>query len=233
MRAVTIAITMFGVATAWGSWDGIVVAIQPKDHPPTITGVWILNEELSDNPTGPTLRGGFRDRERQGRGGGFGGPNGVGGGWGGFGGRLGGFGGRPDDDRPDPKKIKAMRKAMEAIRKAAEDLTSVPRKMIIVTLEDEVSLTYNDGRVVRLIPDDREHAGIAGTAMAVKRRTKWEREALTTQIKLQSRLKFEVKKTYALNLNGQQLTVTSRFEGDSLGDDEDRAFRCVYDRVSN
>ena len=50
----------------------------------------------------------------------------------------------------------------EAMQSAMEDLTTAARRMTVVETEREVLLTYADGRV-RLIPDDREHAGIAGT----------------------------------------------------------------------
>ena len=60
---------------------------------PGIDGVWVLNPELSDDPSG-RLGGSDGDRTRD-PGGGFGGrgPGGFGGGRGGFGGGRGGFGG--------------------------------------------------------------------------------------------------------------------------------------------
>ena len=123
-----------------------------------------------------------------------------------------------------------MREAMQA---AMEDLMTAARRMtIVVNDEDEVVLTYDDGRVVRLVPDGREHAGIAGNAMEVKRRTKWQGDQLVTQIELQARMKFELRQTYHVDPERQQLVVTSRFEGDRFDNEENREYRRVYDRVS-
>ena len=118
----------------------------------------------------------------------------------------------------------------EVMQSAMKDLMTAARRMTIVETEREVLLTYDDGRVVRLIPDDREHAGIAGSSMQVKRRTKWTGEKLLTRIELQSRMKFKLEQTYEVRLNGQQLVVTSKFDGERFGNDEDRELRRVYDR---
>ena len=84
--------------------------------------------------------------------------------------------------------------------------------------------------MVRLIPDDQEHAGFAGNAMEVKRRTKWVDANLVTQIDFQSRMEFKLEQTYEVCLEGQQLVITSEFEGERFGNDEDRELRRVYNR---
>ena len=189
---------------------------------PGIDGVWVLNPELSDDPSG-RLGGSDGDRTRD-PGGGFGGrgPGGFGGGRGGFGG--GGGGG----DRPDPQEMARMRAAMqEAIR----DLLAAPRRMTIVSTDDEIGLTYGDGRVVRLIPDNREHAGLAGNRMRVRRTTRWDGDRLVTDLELESRLPFRVEQSYEVRRDGsagRQLIVTSRVER-GRGSDGDREFRRVYD----
>ena len=118
----------------------------------------------------------------------------------------------------------------EAMQSAMKDLMTAARQMTIVESDREVLLTYDDGRVVRLIPDDREHAGIAGRSMQVTRRTKWNGEKLVTRIELQSRMKLKLEQTYEVRLDGQQLVITSIFEGERFGNDEDRELRRVYDR---
>ena len=118
----------------------------------------------------------------------------------------------------------------EAMQSAMKDLMTAARRLTVVETEREVLLTYDDGRVVRLIPDDREHAGIAGSSMQVKRRTKWNGEKLLTRIELQSRMTFKLEQTYEVRLDGQQLVITSKFEGERFGNDEDRELRRVYDR---
>ena len=118
----------------------------------------------------------------------------------------------------------------EAMQSAMKDLMTAARRLTVVETEREVLLTYDDGRVVRLIPDDREHAGIAGSSMQVNRRTKWNGEKLLTRIELQSRMKIKLEQTYEVRLDGQQLVITSTFEGERFGNDEDRELRRVYDR---
>ncbi len=103
------------------------------------------------------------------------------------------------------------------------------RRMTVVEGEREVILTYADGRVIRLIPDDKEHAGIAGESMQVSRRTKWDGEKLVTQIELQGRMSLEIEQTYEVLREGQQLVVTSKVEG-GRGSDGPRVLRRVYDR---
>ena len=202
----------------------------PQDAELVLAGSWVLNDELSDDPRG---RVGERDDDRArrpgGRGGfgggtgGFGGPGGFGGrGPGGFGGR-GGFGGGRDGERPDPERMAGMREAMR-------DLLSAARRMTIAGDRSEVVLTYDNGRVVRLIPDGREHAGIAGTSAQVKRTTQWNGETLEAEIELQARRKFTVRQTYEVQDDpdgGRQLIVTSRVEGGRRGGD--RELRRVYD----
>ena len=193
----------------------------------TIEGIWVLNQDLSDEMPRLSRERGDNSRGSGGgrRGGGFGG---FGGGFGGAGGGGRGGGGGGGGDRPDPEEMAAMR---EAVQSAMEDLTTAARRMTIVVNDaGEVILTYADGRVVRLIPDDREHAGIAGTSMEVTRRTKWQGEQLVTEIELQSRMKFELHQTYLAHPDGRVLLVTSRFEGDRFEDGENQEFRRVYER---
>ena len=175
----------------------------------------MLNYELSDDPRATLGNEGPQEQGR--RGPGAGGGRGPGGGGGG------GRGG----DRPDPAEMAEMREAMQS---AMKDLMTAPRRMTVVETESAVLLTYDDGRVLRLIPDDREHAGIAGSSMQVKRRTTWTGETLVTRIELQSRMRFELEQTYEVLVEGGQLVITSKFKSERFADDEDREFRRVYDR---
>ncbi len=233
MRVMTLPIAFLGFSALWASW-GVETNAQEPTRP--IAGIWVLNEDLGDEL--PRSLGNRPDNQRERSGIGGRGGGGFGGGFGGFGGGRGGGGrgrggpggGGRGDDRPDPEEMAAMRAAMQS---AIEDLMRAPRRMtIVVTNEAEVVLTYGDGRVVRLIPDDQEHAGIAGNAMEVKRRTTWQDEQLVTQIELQARGKFEIHQTYHVEPERQQLVVTSRFEGDRFDNDEDRTFQRVYERAS-
>lgn len=194
-----------------------------------LAGTWVLNDELSDDPRAG--RGGRADDEARRRGGrpGFGGgPDGFGrnpggfGGRGGRGGRLGGRGG----GRPDPEQAAGMREAVL-------DLMTAPRRMTIAGNAEEVVLTYNDGRVVRLIPDGREHAGLAGTRARVTRTTRWRDATLETDIELQAGRALSVRQTYDVQAvgdgNSRQLIVTTHVRGGRLRRGDEREIRRVYD----
>ncbi len=195
-----------------------------------IDGVWVLNRDLSDDPSGRLAGREDGDRGDPDRGGGFGGrgPGGFGGGRGGFGGGRGGFGGDRGGDRPDPQEMARMRQAM---REAMSALLAAPGRMTIVTTADEVGLRYADGRVVRLIPDNRDHAGLAGSSMQVRRKTRWDGDRLVTEVELDTRRSFRVQRSYEVRADdggGRQLIVTSRVEG-GRGGDGGGEFRRVYD----
>ena len=209
----------------------VVVCVMPlgagqvDEQHEVLLGTWVLNDDLSDAlPPRTEMSKGNRGRRGggfSGPGGGFGGPGG-----GGLGGRRGGFGGRtggrvPPEDR-------ALRRA--GLQEAIKDLTTAPRRMTIGGTPEEIVLTYNDRRVVRLLPDGREHAGLAGTSMRVTRVTQWDDATLVAEIQLDSEVKFEIEQNYRVHdgEDGLQLVVTSRFNGGPFGR-ETREIRRVYD----
>ena len=198
---------------------------QVDEQHEVLLGTWVLNDDLSDAlPPRTEMSKGNRGRRGggfSGPGGGFGGPGG-----GGLGGRRGGFGGRtggrvPPEDR-------ALRRA--GLQEAIKDLTTAPRRMTIGGTPEEIVLTYNDRRVIRLLPDGREHAGLAGTSMRVTRVTQWDDATLVAEIQLDSEVKFEIEQKYRVHdgEDGLQLVVTSRFNGGPFGR-ETREIRRVYD----
>lgn len=232
LASTTTAIAAIALSVVLGGVGALAAATnrtQASERLQNIAGIWVLNTDLSDDPR-PQLAGRERDdSDRPGLGGGFGGRRrGPGGGFGGrpgFGGDRGGFGG--GGDRPDPTDLARMRQGMqEAIR----ELTTAPRRMTIGGTDDEIGVTYANGRLMRLIPDDREHAGIAGTNMRVTRKTQWTDGVLVTEVELESRIAFTVEQSYEALVDdaaGRQLIVTSRFSGDNVEDDQ--VFRRVYD----
>lgn len=213
----TVAFVGFAILAVSG-YTMPVSATQADERQVAFLGTWVLNAELSDalRPRPETSGSG---RDQRGRGGGFGGRDG---------GRGGGFGGRGGDgDRANPRDVAEGR---TGIQEAMRDLMSAPRRMTISGTRDEVILTYDDGRVIRLLPDGREHAGLAGSSMRLTRTTRWDSVTLNTDIELEGRLRFEVEQTYEVR-NGEaskQLIVTSRFAGGPFRDEE-REFRRVYD----
>ena len=112
-------------------------------------GDWRLNYDLSDDPRGhpPTADGERHPRRPRDR----------------FGfqppydefGRRHGFHRRPylPEDR-DEEPIPA-----DEVREAFADLLTAPRRMTIEQRARDILLRYDDGRVVRLVADDRDHAG--------------------------------------------------------------------------
>ena len=212
----SLAIGTVAAVVLGGASDAAVAAAAAtgavQDPERTLDGSWVVNEDLSDElrPRPPRRDG---DDERRGRGG-FGRP-----GRGGFGGRGGGFGG-------DPEQAARMRADLQD---ALRDLLTAPRRMTIVTDPDEMVLTYDDGRVVRLIPDDREHSGLAGTSAQVTRRTSWRGTTLEAEIELQARAGIRVHQSYEERISDgrRQLLVTTRISGGRRG--REREFRRVYD----
>ena len=174
-----------------------------QDAALALAGSWVINDELSDDPRARPGELGGTDSRRRGAPGGFGGGPG---GFGGFGGRGGRFGGRREAP-PDPADMARRR---EAAQEAMGDLMTAARRMTIAGDADEVVLTYDDGRVVRLIPDGREHAGVAGSAAQVTRTTQWRGETLETEIKLESRIRFRVRQTYELQAAGDKRPAADR-----------------------
>ena len=114
---------------------------------------------------------------------------------------------------------------------AIGDLMMAPRRMTIAGTRAEITLTYDDGRIVRLLPDSQEHVGLAGTSMRVTRKTRWDETTLVTDITLKGRQgSLEVNQSYQFRDSevGRQLIVTSLFNGGPFGEEE-RELRRVYD----
>lgn len=146
-----------------------------------------------------------RDRERRGRGRG----------------RFGGRGGQG----PDPERIARMREAMR-------EAMAVTRRVTISGDRSEVVLTLDDGRVVRHIPDGREHADQVGSGAQVTRTARWRGETLEVEIELALRRTITMHRTFELQDGadgGRQLVVTSRVEGGRGRRGGDRENRRVYD----
>ena len=138
LTTVTVVGVLLGVSAGWTAASPGASGLAQEAGLPQ-AGTWVLNDELSDDPRAG--RGERADGDARRRGG----RPGFGGGPGGFGGRGGRFGGR-GGDRPDPELAARMREAMR-------DLMTAARRMTIAGDAEEVVLTFNDGRVVRLIPD--------------------------------------------------------------------------------
>ena len=197
---------MIGVAAVVLGLPGVGAGQEPD-----LSGVWLLNWELSDDPNEQTPSA-VGDGGRRGSrpGGGFRGP-------GGYGGR-GGWSGRPSDGNPpDPER---MARAREAIA----DLLTAPRQMTIEQNAREIRFAYDDGRYVRIVPDNKEHAGIAGTTEVI-RKAGWKNGVLVVEVRPDSGPK--VIHELELRLEGEQLVVTTTIE--PRGSQDEIRLRRVYD----
>ncbi len=199
---------------------GVAAAAQTR---PNLTGVWLLNYESSDDPRAQVPAGVGEDQRGFGRYGG--GGDGFGGGFGGGGlGRSrfpgGGRGTRDDYQRGDgltPEQV-------DALRVAIRDQLTAPRRMTIAHEPTEVLFTYDDGRYIRIVPDGREHAGIAGS-LQVMRKVVWRDGVLVAEVKFETDQK--VIHEIDLRRGGEQLVFTTVLE--PRGSQDEVRLRRVYD----
>ena len=96
--------------------------------------------------------------------------------------------------------------------------------MTITHDASEILFRYGDGRYVRLVPDAREHAGIAG-GTRVTRKVRWEGDTLVAEVKLESNQK--IVHEFELRLGGEQLVVTTTLE--PRGSQDELQLRRVFD----
>jgi len=168
--------------------------------PPTISGAWTLNKELSDAP--PRSDRGGDDGPARGDGARRGGSGG-GGGRGGFGGRgMGGGGGRMGNAPPaNPEETARKRDAVRDIMEPSDRLT-------IVQTESMVLVTGADGRTTRLSPDGKK---IKDDNTGVERKTKWDGGKLVSEIGGLGPGKMT--QTFAVDPESHQLRVSVQMEG--------------------
>ena len=182
-----------------------------------LAGDWRLNYDLSDDPRGhpPTASGERHPRRPPDR-----------------------FGFEPPYDehgrRYGPYRQPYLRDETDAdpiladnVREAFADLLTAPRRMTIVQRARDLVLRYDDGRTVRLVPDDRDHAGLAGPGVRITRKAGWDGASLRAEIRLPSAPKL----THVLEtvLDGERLVVTTRVE--PRGRYDGLEVRRVYDRA--
>ena len=182
---------------------------------PDLGGDWILNYELSDEPRKQVpAEVGEAPRGR--------GP--TGGGFGGFGG--GGFGSGGGRNSSDRRGEGPSVQDIDEFRRAVGDQLTAPRRMTIVQGEREILFTYDDGRYVRIVPDGKEHAGIAGRSQ-VTRKVRWQGQALFAEVKFETDQK--IFHQLELRHDGEQLVVVTILE--PRGAQDEVRLRRIYDRT--
>ncbi len=198
------------VALAAVALSGSQPARSEEPEPrPDLSGTWVLNEELSEDPR-EKMQEAMSER---GRGGGFsarGGAGGFGGrgGGGGFGSRGGGGGTRGRGDSADDK--------MRARAEAYETLT-------IQHQDPELLITLADDHQQELFTDGRKVETWRGTESA-----KWQKDgALTVTTKSEQGKR---KTSWQLSEDSSRLTLTSELPG--RGPMPSITFDRVYDRAN-
>ncbi len=195
----------------------LVAAAVPAGQSDELAGNWRLNYDLSDDPRGhpPTADGERHPRRPRDRFG-FAPPYDE------FGRRYGRYRRPylPEETDDDPRQA-------DAVREAFADLLTAPRRMTIVQRTRDIVLRYDDGRTVRFVPDDRDHAGLAGTGLRITRKARWDGAALRVEIRLPSVPRL----THVLEADpgGERLLVTTTVEPRGRYDGLD--VRRVYDRT--
>ena len=207
-----------GAAIVSAGWTAAKLSAQ-SPATPDLTGTWVFNAELSDRPgqgaqSGRPDGGGGGHRGtgggRMGRPGG--GMGGYGGGGGGYGGRGGGGGGMPN-----PEDLERMRAAMEAVLHA-------PARLIIVTGEQGLVVTDDEGVSTRLPLNGSKQTG-AINGVPFESTTKWEDRKLRVEKKFKSGLK--VIELYGVSSDPRLLTVSLKTEGGHGGG---HTIKRVYDQ---
>ena len=118
---------------------------------------------------------------------------------------------------------------MGRMQAAMQDLLSAPNRMTVVHDGSDVLFTYDDGRVMRLIPDGNKHAGIAGDGIQIERRVRWDGDLLIAEIQVPSGVK--IVHTFDAPFEAGQLIVTTTVKGGRIS--EERTLRRVYDTQDN
>ena len=185
-----------------------------KDEPSadvSLAGAWLLNEDLSDDPSQAMdqMRGGGPGADGGGpaaRPGGFGGRDG--------GGRMGGRrGGRPSED---PQELR------ELLRSA----TTPPSRLTITQTDDAVTFTEPDGRTATFTINGKTERHQFDNHV-VETRTKWKGGQLVKEIRLPHGLK--IVETYSLAHESRMLQVNVKVEGSRMP--RSISLRRFYDAV--
>ena len=195
----------------------LAAAAVPGGQSVELAGDWRLNYDLSDDPRGhPPTADGERHRRRPRDRFGFEPPYDE------FGRRYGRYG------RPyRPERADEYAPPADDVREAFADLLTAPRRMTIVQRARDIVLRYDDGRVVRLVPDDRDHAGLAGPGVRITRRARWDGAALRAEIRVPSIPRLTLR--FETGLAGERLVVTTTVE--PRGRYDGLEVRRVYDRA--
>lgn len=215
------AITLFGILATSGS---PITAAQGAPNHARFGGIWVISPDARlrgpDATSVPSDRPEGRARSRSGGGGGrrgTGGGGSLGGGSFGGGGARGGRGEDSADERA-------------AIANYSRTLLQPATQMTIVVHETALSIAYDDGRTLTLEATNKKVSGRAENGFVkLTRKSKWEGDALLSQVEIENGPKFEEK--YEVIADGAELRVSVTTEGAGRGgSDGKRTIMHVYER---
>jgi len=200
---------------------GLTITAQSFPDHAGFAGIWVISPDArlrgpdaASAPGNPD--GGQRSRSRSG-----GGRPGTGGG-GGFGGG-GGRGGQGVDNADE----------RAAIANYSRTLLQPAKQMTIVPHDASLSIAYDDGRTLTLEATNKKVSGRAENGFVkLTRKSKWEGDALVSQVEIENGPKFEEK--YEVIAEGAELrvSVTTEGGGGRGGGDAKRTITHVYERPS-
>lgn len=184
-------------------------APSPQPAPQRLSGVWVLNKDISSKPPAPPAtsdRGGDPAGD-------------PGGDRGGGGGRRGGFGGGPPPGGRGPSGDEDSAKA----RTLTQEIGQSPDRLTLVLSDAMLSITDSDGVSRRFLVNGKtEKVAIAGYSVEVKSR--WKDESLEQEFKTGTGT---IVRTFETTTNGNLLLVTANLKGQ----DRVNRFVFVYDRM--
>jgi len=115
---------------------------------------------------------------------------------------------------------------MQAMQTVMRDLMETSEKLNIVIQDDTVIITSADGRVQRLKADGRRvEQKAANGLVSLTRRTRWDDNALVTEVELENGPK--IVQTYTRSEGGTQLAITIKIE--TPRGDRPQEIKRVYD----
>lgn len=207
-----------GLALACASSPGTTLAPENLD----LSGSWVLNTDLSDDPGDMRLEDGMVSGTMGGRPGGMGGGRPTGG-MGGGGRMPGGMGGRGGMRGAPPDQMNRER-MMQTVRMAAPP----PRRIVVEHHDSTVSVQSNRERPADLVTNWKKVELEIENHGKLDIKARWQERAL--QIEREVHDGGKVTQSYSLSSDGERMLVETRLD---MGRGQEQVFHYVYDRTSD
>jgi hypothetical protein len=208
---------VIGFAAVVGySWTATAQSSGDRSSAAALTGAW----ELTSEPSGAPPDGAGPPDGSHGRGG-TGGPPPGGSGMGGGGGRGGGFGGMGAGRGPGGEGQRPSQEDMRRARELIREMMELPRRLTITQDGAVVTLTADDGRVVRYDATGRPEKHQLTNA-TVETRTRWDQGTLVVETSVKDGPK--IVRRYVVEPEPKRLVVTTKIDGGSRQVPERQAY---------